>query len=153
MNEVVKKCPVPVDRAVAYLHVADVEQTVDFYQQFGFDKVGWFRKHDGTAIWASVSYSKPEDRKAEIFFAKADGPIIPEEQAVLLYLFSSDVQALRRHLLDCGVHDGGTYCGQAGPNGGRRVVFEVQFPHYMAAGELRVSDPDGYCVLIGQLDG
>lgn len=34
--------------------------------------------------------------------------------------------------------------------GGAAVVFEVAFPDHMKTGELRVADPDGYCVLIGQ---
>jgi len=30
------------------------------------------------------------------------------------------------------------------------VVFEVTRPHYMPEGEVRVVDPDGYGLLIGQ---
>lgn len=142
-------CPAPVHRVVAYLHVADVEQSVAFYAALGFEADGWYRNDRGLALWASVKHRAPDRAPAEIFLARADGPVIPEQQAVLLYLYSRDVKALRRHLLQCGLHDGGRYCGQAGPNNGRRVVFEVQFPHYMPEGELRVSDPDGYCLLIG----
>jgi hypothetical protein len=31
-------------------------------------------------------------------------------------------------------------------------VGEIEHPSYMPAGELRVLDPDGYVVLVGQLD-
>jgi len=146
-------CPSPVFRAVSYLHVNDVETSVAFYKLLGFDDNNWYRKDDGTAIWAAVGSSDDQNRRAEIFFAKASESVIPEQQAVLLYLYAADVRLLRSHLLTNGLHDGGTYCGQAGPNNGRRVVFEVQYPDYMFDGELRVADPDGYCLLIGQYDG
>ena len=32
-----------------------------------------------------------------------------------------------------------------------RVVFEVYHPNHMKDGELRVADPDGYCLLVGQI--
>jgi hypothetical protein len=71
---------------------------------------------------------------------------------VIFYLYSNDVAALREHLLAEGLADGGAYCGQQGPNSGRRVVFDVTFPDYMRHGEIRVADPDGYCLLVGQLE-
>lgn len=153
MSDVVAECPAPVHRVVSYLHVADVEQSVGFYEALGFAADGWHRKPSGQAIWASVKHVDPGGATAEVFFARADAPVIPEQQAILLYMYSRDVQALRDHLLACGLHDGGKYCGQAGPNSGRRVVFEVYRPGHMKDGELRVADPDGYCLLIGQLGG
>jgi hypothetical protein len=32
------------------------------------------------------------------------------------------------------------------------AVFEIVPRFYMPAGELRIHDPDGYCLLVGQLD-
>jgi hypothetical protein len=32
------------------------------------------------------------------------------------------------------------------------TVSEVTYPPYMPKGEVRVDDPDGYCLLIGQED-
>ena len=151
MSRTVPSCPSPVYRVVPYLHVADVEQAVGFYAALGFDEDGWYRKSNGQAIWASVKYLGPGGAAAEVFFARADAPVIPEQQAVILYMYSRDVQSLRSHLLACGLHDGGEYCGQPGPNNGRRVVFEVYHPNHMKGGELRVADPDGYCLLVGQI--
>ncbi len=151
MSPTVPSCPSPVYRVVPYLHVANVEQSVAFYAALGFEEDGWYREPDGRAFWASVKYLGPDGAAAEVFFAKADAPVIPEQQAVILYMYSRDVQALRNHLLECGLHDGGRYCGQPGPNNGRRVVFEVYHPDHMKDGELRVADPDGYCLLVGQL--
>lgn len=138
-----------VHRVVPYLHVADVERSVAFYELLGFVEDNRYRDADGRPVWASVRYPAEGTPTAELFFARADGPVVPEEQAVLLYMYSRDIGALRAHLLERGLHDGGRYCGQAGPNGGRRVVFEIHHPHYMSGGELRIADPDGYCLLVG----
>ena len=66
--------------------------------------------------------------------AQADGPIDPEQQAVLFYCWSPDVRALRDELVAAGVE-----------------VGEIHHPFYMRAGEFRIADPDGYVVLVGQL--
>lgn len=82
--------------------------------------------------------------------ALASEPVVASQQAMLLYMHANDVMALRRHLLACGVQDGGSAChlwGKATPNG---LVSAVTFPDHMERGELRVQDPDGYVVLIGQ---
>lgn len=84
--------------------------------------------------------------------ARADGPVDAEQQAILLYMYSLDVAALRRHLLANGLRDGGVYSGAASPGDGPSMVFEVAHPHYMPAGEIRIADPDGYVILVGQLE-
>jgi len=85
-------------------------------------------------------------------FARADGPVDAGQQAVIFYMYSTDVAALRRHLLASGLRDSGRYGGAAGPGDGPGMVFEVSHPHYMHAGELRIADPDGYVILVGQLE-
>jgi hypothetical protein len=54
--------------------------------------------------------------------------------AVMPYVEVADVVALRRKLMTAGV-----------------TVTDVTYPDYMPKGEIGVVDPDGYCVLIGQL--
>ncbi|MCB9851056.1 MAG: hypothetical protein H6817_10185 [Phycisphaerales bacterium] len=151
MTEAALPNPAPVYRSVPYLHVADVERSVAFYAHLGFREGTAYRDHAGKKCWASVAHHEPVGVPGDIFFAQASEPVDAGVQAVLLYMYSKDVQALRRHLLDCGLHDGGAFTGQGGPNGGRCVVFEVSHPFYMDEGEVRVHDPDGYCLLIGQL--
>jgi hypothetical protein len=82
-------------------------------------------------------------------FVQADSTVDDGVQGVLFYLYCDDVAALRVHLLACGVRDAGKLGGpmKAEPKG---VLFEITHPEYMPAGELRVHDPDGYCLLIGQ---
>jgi hypothetical protein len=51
----------------------------------------------------------------------------------LFYLYSPDLVALREHLIAAGVR-----------------VSTITYPEHMPKGEVRVDDPDGYCLLIGQ---
>ncbi len=153
MKESVGNSYSSVHRVVPYLHVADVEQSVAFYSALGFSEHDFYRTQTGEAIWASVKRCNPDGSAAEVFFAQADAPVRPEQQAILLYMFSNDVQQLRAHLLNAGLHDAGKYCGQPGPNDGRSVVFEVYHPPHMKDGELRVADPDAHCLLVGQYTG
>lgn len=136
--------PLTVHRLVPMAHVADVEASIRFYELLGF-KVDDRMQEGGRTNWASV-----ESLAASLMLAVASDPVKPEQQAILFYLHCPDVSAMRKHLLANGVADGGTFCGAQGPNRGRSVVFEVTHPDYMPTGELRVADPDGYCLLIGQ---
>jgi hypothetical protein len=67
--------------------------------------------------------------------ALAGAPVDPAGQAVLFYLHVNDVAALRTRLLAEGL-----------------VVSDIGHPDYMSAGEIRMSDPDGYVLLLGQLE-
>lgn len=140
-----------VRRLVPFVHVADVDASVAFYASLGFRTDNTLRGPDGRAFWAMLN-ARPtgSPTEAEIMFARSRGPIAHDEQAVLFYLYSEDVAALREHLLACGLADGGRYCGQ--PEDTRRIVFDVSHPDHMPDGEIRVHDPDGYCILVGQLE-
>lgn len=135
-----------VHRSVAFVHVADVEATLAFYAHLGFATQDAMKDPQGRAFWALA-----QSGQAEMMFARASGPIDAAQQAVLFYMYTSDVAALRTHQLASGLHDGGVYNGRSSPFDGRRVVFSITRPDYMPAGEIRVGDPDGYVILIGQL--
>jgi hypothetical protein len=64
--------------------------------------------------------------------------------------------ALRIHLLQNGLTDGGKFPSEGEPAVGvipeREAVFRPAFPFYMPQGEIRVHDPDGYCILVGLLE-
>ncbi len=131
---------------VPFAHVADVELSVLFYALLGFAPQSRHSSPAGRTVWAEVTSGE-----ASLMLAQASGPVDAAQQAVLFYMYSEDVAGLRARLISGGVHDGGTFTGQQGPNNGRSVAFSVGFPFYMPAGELRVHDPDGYVLLIGQL--
>ena len=129
---------------VPMAHVVDVEESIRFYALLGFqarDRV----QHAGRTQWAWLTSGK-----GHLMLAAAGEPILSEQQAVLFYLYTDDVAAMRSHLLASGLEDGakfgGTQCDR------RRVVFEVAHPPYMLEGEIRVVDSDGYCLLIGQCE-
>jgi hypothetical protein len=110
------------------VHVADVQSTVDFYKLMGLEVRGSLRNSAGDLQWVYMACER-----AEVMFTRADGPVIASQQAVLFYLYSPDLIALREHLLASGVK-----------------VSTIKYPEYMPRGEIRVDDPDGYCLLIGQ---
>lgn len=131
---------------IPYAHVADVERSLAFYALLGLSVRSSHATPEGRTVWA-----RAEAGEARLMLALANGEIDADRQAVLFYMHCADVAGLRRRLLAEGLHDGGTYQGQCGADRNRLVVFEVAHPFYMPSGELRVHDPDGYVVLIGQL--
>lgn len=135
-----------VQTLVPYAHVADVERSLAFYARLGLERRVDFKDPHGRTVWAEAARGH-----ARLMLALASGPVAAEDQAVLFYLHCDDVRALRDRLLKDGLHDGGRFVGKPGPNCGREVVFDVTTPHHMPAGEIRVHDPDGYVLLIGQL--
>ncbi len=138
---------------VPMVHVADVDRSIRFYALLGFSCGSRFSGMDGVTNWAAMTSAK-----AEIMFARANGPIEPSQQAVLFYMYSRDVMALRMHLLKNGLADGGKPPGECKPGEhpavpyANEMVFRPTFPFYMSDGEVRVHDPDGYCILVGQLE-
>lgn len=143
--------PCPPAAAVAQLvpmaFVADVARSVRFYARLGFALERSLAAPDGGWQWAAVASGR-----ARLMFTRASAPVVPEQQAILFYLYTADLEGLRAHLLRDGLRDGGAFCGR--PVSGERegLVFRITYPDYMPKGEMRVEDPDRYCLLIGQLE-
>jgi len=109
-------------------HVADVQRAVDFYKLLGMELRGSLKAGSGDLQWAHIACEQ-----AELMLTRASEPVVASQQAVLFYLYSPDLVALREHLIASGVR-----------------VSPVTYPAYMPKGEIRVDDSDGYCLLIGQ---
>ncbi len=109
-------------------HAADVQRSVDFYKLLGMELRGQLESSNGEMQWAHVACEQ-----AELMFARAAEPVVASQQAVLFYLYSPNLVALRGHLIAAGVR-----------------VSPITYPDYMPKGEVRVEDPDGYTLLIGQ---
>ena len=126
----------PIDGLTAYAHVADVQRSIGFYRRLGLEPAN-SHALDGKVVWALVTSpsANPEAAGARLMLAQADGPFDAASQAVLFYCWAPDVHGLHDELEAAGVD-----------------VGDVEHPFYMPAGEFRVVDPDGYVVLIGQLD-
>src|SRR5580700_9319043 len=110
-------------------HATDVRRSVDFYK-LGMELRGSLKASDGDLRWAHVACEQ-----AHLMLARASGPIVASQQAVLFYLYSPDLVALREHLIAAGV-----------------TVSAITYPEYMPKGEVRLEDLDGYVLLIGQAD-
>ena len=111
-------------------HAVDVQRSADFYKLMGMEVRGSLRDPFGALQWVHLACDD-----AHLILARASGPVSASEQAVLFYLYSPDLVALREHLLGSGVN-----------------VSAITYPGYMPKGEVRVEDPDGYVLLIGQAD-
>ena len=109
-------------------HVADVRRAVNFYKLLGMELHSSLKTSSGELQWAHLACEQ-----AELMLARASEAVVPSQQAVLFYLYSPNLIALRGHLIAAGVR-----------------VSPITYPDYMRKGEVRVEDPDGYCLLIGQ---
>lgn len=87
-------------------------------------------EHEGEVDWVSLQSSS-----ARLMLANANAPINRHEQAVLFYLYADDLRALRDRLVAAGVAAGEMVDGKPGPSE-----------------EMGLSDPDGYCLMIAQID-
>jgi uncharacterized glyoxalase superfamily protein PhnB len=118
-----------VSNLIPYAHVMDVQRSIAFYELLGFKIISRHEHPPGRLLWAHL-----ECGFGRLMLAQADGPVDPTVQAILFYLYADDVVALRAHLMENSVE-----------------VSEINRPFYMPDGEIRIADPDGYCLLIGQL--
>jgi len=109
-------------------HVADVQRAVDFYKLLGMELRGSLKNSSGDLQWAHIA-----TEQADLMLTRASEPVVASQQAVLFYLYSPDLVAFREHLIAAGVR-----------------VSPITYPAYMTKGEIRIDDPDGYCLLIGQ---
>ncbi len=121
--------PAPVEHLIPFVHVADVERSIAFYELLGFvirathgppDRLGWAALEHG---------------QAQLMLARADAPLDPTAQGVLFYLYTRDVHALQGHLRAHRQSTGPIRDGTPGPRQ-----------------EMRLRDPDGYVLMVAQRD-
>ena len=124
----------PISAVVAYLQVAEVERSVEFYRLLGFE-VGNREPKEGKMGWAWLYQPNAPDwkRGANLMVACAEEPVEAKAQRALLYLYAEDLEALHAKLKSAGVK-----------------VGEITYPFYLPKGEFQTFDPDGYVVNIGQ---
>ncbi len=118
-----------VDGLIPFVKVANVERSVAFYHHLGFTPTSVYKYRDSLA-WAAL-----ESGGAEIMFEGSGEPIDPGQQTILFYLYSHELTALRDQLLAAGIAAGEIEDGSPGPRQ-----------------EMRVLDPDGYVLMIAQID-
>ena len=115
---------------VPMAHVADVEASAAFYAKLGFEICGSFTPDgDSAPSWVSLVSDG-----AELMLARASVPVVPDQQAVLFYLYCEDVAARHAQLTETGLAPG-----------------PIAKPFYNSHGEFRLVDPDGYILMITHL--
>jgi catechol 2,3-dioxygenase-like lactoylglutathione lyase family enzyme len=114
---------------IPFVQVADVNRSIAFYELLGFAVTDTYA-HDGELDFAAL-----EGGSARTMLVRAGGPIDPRQQKVRFYLYTEDLDALRSHLIGNGISAGPIVDGTPGP---RR--------------EMTVRDPDGYCLMIAEID-
>jgi catechol 2,3-dioxygenase-like lactoylglutathione lyase family enzyme len=114
---------------IPFVHVEDVERSIAFYYHLGFIVASVY-KYRGTSVWAEL-----RSEGAELMVSTDGDSIDPAGQGVLFYLYSDDLAALREQLLANGIRVGEIEDGTPGPSQ-----------------EMRLSDPDGYVLMVAQLE-
>lgn len=121
------RLPDRVSDLIPFVHVTDLPRSVAFYELLGFE-VGDTYEVEGELHWAAL-----QQAHARIMLALASAPIDPRQQAVLFYLYTEDLDGLRDHPLANGLQVGPIRDGSPGPER-----------------EIRISDPDGYCLMVAE---
>jgi catechol 2,3-dioxygenase-like lactoylglutathione lyase family enzyme len=106
--------------------VADVPKSIGFYEQLGFE-VGETVEDSGTVEWAYL-----RNGGAHLMLTRTEDPVAPDRQTMLLYLYPSDLAAYHEELRAKGLG-----------------VGSIEERFYMEQGEFELTDPDGYCLLVG----
>jgi catechol 2,3-dioxygenase-like lactoylglutathione lyase family enzyme len=113
------------------LHVADVERSLRFYQLLGFEAVDVEGAAGCPLAWARM---RTEDGSALMFLCGEEGHRPdPEQQGILLVLYTAGLPALREQLVAAGVKPS-----------------PIEHPPWMPSGHIFLRDPDGYGVGINQ---
>lgn len=115
---------------IPFVHVADLNRSIAFYEVLGFTVTDTYCRRDGELDWAAL-----ESGSAQLMLARADAPIDPHRQAVLFYLYSEHLPELRKRLVAAGIAAGEIVDGTPGPRW-----------------EMQVADPDGYCLMVAQTE-
>ena len=113
---------------VPFVHVEDVQRSIDFYYHLGFILANVY-KYRGTPVWADL-----RSEEAELMVSTDGDSIDPAGQGVLFYLYSDDLSLLRQQLLANGIDVGEIEDGTPGPSE-----------------QMQLSDPDGYVLMVAQI--
>jgi predicted enzyme related to lactoylglutathione lyase len=117
----------PLNSLVPMAFVKSVPRSIEFYERLGF-VVGNTFVPPGQA---EPSWAWLRSGGAQLMVTRASDPVVPSQQAVLFYLYCDDVSAYRDELQKIGVS-----------------VGNIQYPFHAPGGEFRVTDPDGYALMI-----
>jgi hypothetical protein len=126
----------PLTGLVPMLPVQSVERSAAFYALLGF-AVGNRVPATGEMGWAWLYAPNVLDwrRGPNLMLTCSECVVEPPSQPILFYLYATDLVALRDELV------------RAGQNPGA-----ICYPAYLPRGEFKLSDPDGYQLMLAQSD-
>lgn len=123
-----------ISAVVAMIRVETIARSAAFYRLLGFE-IGNYVLRVGPMHWAWLYSVKADDwkRGPNLMLTRCSRAIDPAAQEVLFYLYAKDLKSVRDVLLANGVAAG-----------------DICYPEYLPDGEFKVSDPDGYTLMIAQ---
>jgi ketosteroid isomerase-like protein len=120
--------PQRVSRLIPFVHVTDVERSIAWYGHLGFVVTEIFTPA-GRLNWANLVSGD-----AELMLQRVFSPLT-DRHAIVLWLYSHDLAALRDQLVAADVRTGEIVDGTPGPHQ-----------------QMELTDPDGYTVMVAQLE-
>lgn len=111
------------------MNVSKIERSVAFYERLGLTVEGTFPP-DGKMTWAYL-----RNGGARLMLQQVDNPVDGAAQTVLFYLYVDDLAGLRQRLIAEGLEVGEIEDGRPGPTR-----------------EMRLPDPDGYCLMVAEIE-
>jgi catechol 2,3-dioxygenase-like lactoylglutathione lyase family enzyme len=119
--------PDRVSDLIPFLHVADLERSIAFYQRLGLEVDDTY-KQDGRLVWASMRCGS-----AALMLVQVPEPIQPSGGRQFLY--TEDLAGLRQRLIEAGWEPPEIEDGTPGPKQ-----------------EMSLCDPDRHLLTIAQID-
>jgi len=113
---------------VPMAHVASVLRAMDFYKQLGFQCENSFsppQAPEPTWAWMETPGG------AQLMLVCAEEPVASAQQGVLFYVYCDDLPAKHSELAAKGL-----------------AVGPIEKPFYAPRGEFRLTDPDGYALML-----
>ena len=109
--------------------VTDVERSITFYAQLGFEVGNTFQPQGSDKLsWAWLESGFAQLMVSNV--SAASKPV-PDQHSVLFYIYTDDVAAAHETLAAAGLNPG-----------------EIKKPFYAPRGEFQIIDPDGYVLMI-----
>ena len=118
---------IPFRAITGFAHVQSMSASIEFYEKIGFTVANTFVPPGQT----EPSWAWLDSGSASLMIAKASEPVIAAQQAILFYLYVDHVAAKHAELHAAGI-----------------TASEITSPFYNARGEFRITDPDGYVLMI-----
>ena len=111
---------------VTMISVADIERSIEFYKNLGFEVGNTFQPEGAT----KPSWAWLHSGEAQLMLS-ASTESVANKEGLLFYAYTEDVDAAHAELSEAGLGPGA-----------------ITKPFYSPRGEFKTVDPDGYIVMV-----